>query len=398
MKQNNLFSEEFLEELQQWQEFVPQEFFSWLFKKLGIAHRSIHLKNHPHDKGNGFYRRTLQIGGISFPVEIARTRHEKFRPFFLPPGNTRYLPEDYQNLAYSFLLGARSIQSAFLALKNSNLPINHQYLEEVIKEFVNYLKTLNSSPLPLDLAAVILDGTMILQRIQEGEEVREYTTYVAIGLSLDGRKIILGIYTFEGKEKAEHWQKVLEKLVQRGLRRVLVVVHDDFSGLLSLSESYFPGAEIQLCTVHLLRNAERHLSREYYLLFRDYWQAIKNSLTYEEGKRLFEALLEKLPQEMGFVRRIAKRKEHYLVFLKYPRELRSLLRSTNIVEGINRKIEDAKRNSGGYFHSERDRDFRYGILAKELLEGRWRRANWKYRRVAHLLRQMFQERFSENDY
>ena len=77
------------------------------------------------------------------------------------------------------------------------------------------------------------------------------------------------------------------------------MVHDDFSGLLSLSENYFPGAEIQLCTVHLLRNAERHLSREHYRMFRDYWQAIKNSLTYEEGKRLFEALIEKLPQEMG---------------------------------------------------------------------------------------------------
>ena len=73
MKQNNLFSEEFLEELQQWQEFVPQEFFSWLFKKLGIAHRSIHLKNHPHSRWSKFW-------GISCHIIIYLPSHIFYSP------------------------------------------------------------------------------------------------------------------------------------------------------------------------------------------------------------------------------------------------------------------------------------------------------------------------------
>jgi len=398
MKQDNLFTEKFLEELQKWEDFVPQEFFSWLFKNLGLAHRAIHLKNHPHDKGNGFYQRNFQIGALSFPIEIARTRREKFRPFFLPPGHTRYLPEDYLNLAYSFLLGARSIQSASQALQNMNLPLNQNYLDEVIEEFVTYLETLNTSPLPSDLVAIFLDGKSIRQKVKEGKEVREYTTYVVLGLTLEGQKVILGLYTFEGRESQENWKKVFENLIQRGLRRILIVVHDDFLGLSSLTETFFPRADIQLCTVHLLRNAKKHLSREHYRTFRDYFQSIKNSLNYEEGLRLFEVLLEKLPQESQFVKRVANRKERYLAFLKYPKELRPLFSSTNLAEGFNRKIEEAERACGGYFHSERDRDFRYGILAKELLEGRWRRPNWKYREVAHLLRYLFEERFSKDDH
>jgi len=398
MKQDNLFTEKFLEGLEKWKDSGPQEFFSWLFKNLGLAHRTIHLKYHPEDKGNGFYERTLQIGGLSFPVEIARTRYTKFRPFFLPPGHTSYLPQDYLNLAFSFLLGARSIESAYRALQNLNLPLNQEYLEEVIEEFVTYLETLNSSPLPSDLAAIFLDGKAIRQKIKEGNEVREYTTYVALGLTLEGQKLILGLYTFEGQESKENWKRVLEKLVQRGLRRVLIVIHDDFSGLSSLTQAFFPKADLQLCTVHLLRNARRHLRREDYRTFKDYFQSIKNSLTYKEGLRLFESLLEKLPQKMDFVRRIGRRKEHYLAFLKYPRELRPLFSSTNLVEGFNRKIEEAERACGGYFHSERDRNFRYGLLAKELLEGRWRRPNWKYREVAHLLRHLFEERFSKDDH
>ncbi|RUM89911.1 MAG: hypothetical protein DSZ24_00020, partial [Thermodesulfatator sp.] len=62
------------------------------------------------------------------------------------------------------------------------------------------------------------------------------------------------------------------------------------------------------------------------------------------------------------------------------------LSSTNVVEGgVNRKIEDMERACGGYFHSERDREFRYGLLAKELMECKWRRVNWntQYRQVAY---------------
>lgn len=268
----------------------------------------------------------------------------------------------------------------------------------MIEEFTTYLETLNTSPLPSDLVAIFVDGKSIRQKVKEGKEVREYTTYVVLGLTLEGQKIILGLYTFEGQESQENWKKVFEKLVQRGLRRVLIVVHDDFPGLSSLTETFFPRADIQLCTVHLLRNARKHLSREHYRTFRDYFQSIKNSLNYEEGLRLFEALLEKLPQESRFVKRVANRKERYLAFLKYPKELRPLFSSTNLVEGFNRKIEEAERGCRGYFHSERDRDFRYGILAKELLEGQWRRPNWKYWEVAHLLRYLFEERFSKDDY
>ncbi|OAQ20305.1 Mobile element protein [Thermosulfurimonas dismutans] len=328
---------------------------------------------------------------------MARTRYEKFRPFFLPPGHLRYLPEDYLHLTSSLLLGSRSIDSASRALKNMGLPINQDYLEEVIEEFVTYLEDLNSCPLPSDLAALILDAKHIHQKLKDGQKVMGHTTYVALGLTLDGQKKILGLYTFEGSESLEGWKKTLEKLLQRGLRGILIVIHDDFPGLLGLTSSLFPQADIQLCTVHLCRNARKHLSQENYRTFKSYFKSIKASLSYEEGLRLFDSLLKELPQENTFVKLLAKKKEHYLAFLKYPEEVRPLFSSTNLAEGINRKIEEAERACGGYFHSERDRDFRYGVLAKELLEGRWRRVNWKYQRVAHLLRYLFEERFKNED-
>ena len=158
-----LFSKK-LEEIKNHETLLPETLLSWLFNNLGLAHRNAYLKQHPENKGNGFYSRTLQIGGLSFPVNIPRTRYPGFRPFFLPPGHTRYLPQDYLQLVHSFLLGSRSIQSAARALKKLGLPLNQDYLEEVVEEFVTCLQNLNSCPLPTDLAALFLDAKHIHQK------------------------------------------------------------------------------------------------------------------------------------------------------------------------------------------------------------------------------------------
>ncbi|OAQ20770.1 hypothetical protein [Thermosulfurimonas dismutans] len=63
MKKHNPFPEELLEEIQNWENFTPKNLLTSIFNGLALAHRAIHLKKHPHDKGNGFYERTLQIGG-----------------------------------------------------------------------------------------------------------------------------------------------------------------------------------------------------------------------------------------------------------------------------------------------------------------------------------------------
>ena len=72
----------------------------------------------------------------------------------------------------------------------------------------------------------------------------------------------------------EAWRQILIDLRNRGLTRVLLWVTDDFSGLYPLLQGLFPQAYHQLCTVHLLRNAQRHLSPEDYTTFKDLWREL----------------------------------------------------------------------------------------------------------------------------
>src|SRR5262249_6237724 len=62
-----------------------------------------------------------------------------------------------------------------------------------------------------------------------------------------------------GRENLEDWKLILRGLMERGLRRVMIVIHDDFTGLLPITRSLFPTADVQLCVVHMQRNAKTHL-------------------------------------------------------------------------------------------------------------------------------------------
>jgi transposase-like protein len=85
--------------------------------------------------------------------------------------------------------------------------------------------------------------------------------YVVVGLCRDGRKQILSCLGCPGRENLKDGKLMLRGLLERGLRRVLILVHDDFSGLLPITQSLFSNVDVQRCAVHMQRNAKTHLSK-----------------------------------------------------------------------------------------------------------------------------------------
>jgi len=77
-------------------------------------------------------------------------------------------------------------------------------------------------------------------------------------------------------------------LIKRGLRRVLLLVQDDFYGLLPIPQSLFPNAAVQLCTVYMQRNAKTHLNKADAVEFQQRWRAIKSSWNLELAQQQFE--------------------------------------------------------------------------------------------------------------
>jgi transposase-like protein len=150
------------------------------------------------------------------------------------------------------------------------LSSSEQDLDRVAVGLIEELDLRNSRPIHPDMLALFLDGKYI--ELRDGDKLRTACIYIVVGLGCDGKKQILACMARPGRENLEDWKLIQRGLIERGLRRVMIVIHDDFSGLLPITESLFPHADVQLCVVHMQRNATTHLSKADAVEFQQRWR------------------------------------------------------------------------------------------------------------------------------
>lgn len=369
-----------------------RELLSWLLSSVGLAERKAYLERILQDKPNGFYERSLQLGTIPVEVRVPRTRSGDFRPASLPAPYQRGYNEETQALLLGLLASSRSLHAAKDALQKMGLSSSQQDLDRVATGLIEELELRNSRPLDCDLLALFLDGKYV--EFRDGDRLRPACIYVVVGLRRDGRKQVLSCLARLGRENLEDWKTMLRGLLERGLRRVLIVVHDDFSGLLPITRSLFPNSEVQLCAVHMQRNAKTHLSKADAGEFQQRWRAIKSCWSLELAHQQFEELCDRFAKtSSSFIAELRKKRPHYLAFLSFPETVRRSFSTTNTVEAINGQLEIMRRNSGGYFHSEETLKLKLGLAISSLEEGRWRSPARTICAVLHQLNAMFQSRF-----
>lgn len=374
---------------------LPQLLEAGLSHVLNTAlktERHFHLEDHPEDRANGYApKRTLKVGTTSVQLDRPRTR-EGFYPAVLPK-HQRYLPEAYQQLLRNILLGARSFNAARRTLQALGLGYSPEQVEQLLEELHQEAKSFFTRPLGPDWLCLFIDAKIIDLK-DEHAQVKKAVHFLVIGIGLDGKKEVITASTFWGNEVLESWRKVLIDLKNRGLTRVLLLVTDDFSGLAALVKGLFPNSDHQLCTVHLLRNAQRHLSLEDYAIFKEAWREIQTASSFETAQTKFRAVLDRLrPHNKAWVEHLEKRTAHYLTFIKYPAPTHPHLRSTNLPEGINNQIENLRRNAGGHFHSEREALIKMKLLTNQLYDHSWTRVNPMFLGQIGTLNQLFRTHF-----
>jgi putative transposase len=99
------------------------------------------------------------------------------------------------------------------------------------------------------------------EKIREGGVIRNQAVLVAIGINWDGRRCVLAV-EMANRESQSSWKEFLDRLCERGLRGVQLVVSDDHIGLRNAIREVLPAALWQRCYVHFLRNSLDHLPRK----------------------------------------------------------------------------------------------------------------------------------------
>jgi len=367
-----------------------------LFDSLFSAERAAYLERAEDDKGNGGYERNLNVGSLPVEVDVPRTRSGGFRPATLPGPYERGYDDAARDLLLRLVASSRSLNATKQALRGLGLPASEPQLDTVAKHFITEFELRNTRPLDTDLLALYLDAKYV--EVRDADRLRPYAVYVAVGLGRDGLKRVLSAQVSPGRESLESWKALLRSLLERGLRNVMLVVHDDFSGLLNVTKGLFPTADVQLCIVHMQRNARSHLGKTQAAEFNSRMRTIKGAWSPELAAAQFDDLCQHLAQDApAFIAELTKKREHYLAFLAYPDGLRRSFSTTNVVEAVNGQLEILRRNNGGYFHGEDNLKARLGMHLERLENGRWRRVAAAVFAALPQLNAMFVARFETDD-
>ena len=246
-------------------------------------------------------------------------------------------------------------------------------------------------PLEAIYAVVFMDAIHYHVR-SEGRIIKK-AVYIAIGINLDGRKDVLGMWVGEN-ESAKFWATVLNGLKNRGVEDIFIACTDNLTGFSSAIEAVFPKTEIQNCIIHQLRNSSKYVSyKDLKALMADL-KAVYAAVDEETALNALDVFAEHWDKKYPKISQSWRDNWANLsTYFKFPQEVRRLIYTTNTIEGFNRQLRKVTK-SKSVFPTD-DSLLKMLYLAMTDITKKWtgRRQDWS--KIYAQLTIFFEERLPE---
>ena len=196
---------------------------------------------------------------------------------------------------------------------------------------------------------IFLDAVHV--KIRDGK-VANRPIYVALAVTVEGTRDILGLWAGDGGEGAKFWLQVLTELKNRGVADVCMVVCDGLKGLPDAIEATWPLAVVQTCIIHLLRNSFRYAGRQHWDGIAKALRPVYTAPTEAAAKQRFAEFVEAWGARYPAIIRLWDNAwAEFVPFLTFDTEIRKVVCSTNAIESVNARIRRAVR-ARGHFPNE----------------------------------------------
>lgn len=287
---------------------------------------------------NGSTRKRLKGQHGEVVIDTPRDRKGTFDPQFVRKGQTRLTQMDDQILAlYAKGMSTRDIVEAFQEMYGAE--VSATLVSKVTERVIEQVTEWQNRPIDPLYPIVYLD--CIVLKIRHNKRVINKSLYLALGINLEGRKELLGLWLAE-TEGAKFWLSVLTELKARGLADILIACVDGLKGFPDAIQAEYPDTRIQLCIVHMVRNSLRFVAwKDYKAVTADLKRIYQSATEAEAEQELtrFEMQWgEKYPQ-------IGKSWRshwlHVITLFGYPPEIRKAIYTTNAIESLNSVIRKA---------------------------------------------------------
>ena len=321
---------------------------------------------------NGMTPKTLVTEHGPVPIKTPRDRTGSFEPKIVRKGQRRFQGFDDKILAlYSRGLSVRDIEAHLAELYG--VKVGRDLISRVTDAVVEDVRAWQQRPLEDVYPVVFLDCLVL--KIREGGTVQRRACYLALGVTVEGDRDVLGMW-FQETEGAKFWMQVLTDLKQRGVQDILICCVDGLKGFPEAIEAIFPKTVVQTCIVHLIRHSLKYVPRrEREQVARD----LKPIYTAADAGAAQQAL-ETFDETWGarfpvITQAWLNAWEHVTPFLAFPPEVRRVIYTTNAIEALNRQLRKALKTKGHFPNEEAARKLIY--LAVTNAAPQWTRTrNW----------------------
>src|SRR5579883_1997240 len=279
-----------------------------------------------------------RLGDITF--DVPQTRGVEFYPSALEKGvrSERALKVA---IAEMYVHGVSTRKVTEVREKMCGLEVSSTQVSQAARLLDDELEAWRKRPLG-EIPFLLLDARY--EKIRHGGSVVSCAVLIAVGITLEGRRMVLGV-SVSLSEAEVHWREVFADLQSRGLHGVVLIVSDDHAGLRAAREARFPGVPWQRCQFHLQRNAAHHVPR---VSMRGEVSAdlrtIFDSQDRAEADRRLRLVVDKYqkraPQLSGW---LEANVPDALTVLAFPATHRKRLRTSNLLERINKELRRRTR-------------------------------------------------------
>ena len=290
---------------------------------------------------------TTEVGPVE--IQVPRDRDASFEPKIVRKRQRRLTGVDEMVLSLSAKGLTHGEISAHLA-EVYGASVSKQTISTITDKVIDGMVEWQNRPLDPVYPVVFLDAVQV--KIRDGQ-VANRPIYVALAVTVDGTRDILGLWAGDGGgEGAKYWLHVLTELKNRGVADACMVVCDGLTGLPDAVAHVWPQALVQTCIVHLLRNSFRYAARQDWdaiaRALKPVYTAPTESAAMERWLEFAEVWGAKYP---AIVRLWENAWAEFVPFLQFDPEIRKVVCSTNAIESVNARIRRAVK-ARGHFPNE----------------------------------------------
>ncbi|MGB2949501.1 MAG: IS256 family transposase [Rhodococcus sp. (in: high G+C Gram-positive bacteria)] len=320
------------------------------------AEMTEHLGYEKHDAAgrgsgnsrNGTRSKTVLTGIGPVEIEVPRDIDSSFAPQIVKKRQRRLTGIDEIVLS----LTAKGLTTGEVSAHFQDIygaTVSKDTISRITDKVVGEMTEWQNRPLERVYPVMFIDAVHV--KVRDGQ-VTNRPMYVAIGVTVNGERDILGIWAGEGGEGAKFWLAVLTEIKNRGVADVCIVVCDGLKGLPDAINTVWELAVVQTCIIHLIRNTFRFASRKYWDEMARDLRPVYTAPSESAAKERFTEFTKKWGQQYpAIIRMWDNAWSEFVPFLDYDVEIRRVICSTNAIESVNARYRRAVR-ARGHFPTE----------------------------------------------